>query len=532
MESFFNYLWQSALVLTVLYIPFQLLLRKERFFALNRVILLSILVLSLALPLTPHTFPSFQTLWGDVAGGLAPEHLSQMEDVQTLDEVVIKDHPQFEGLTLWIETHWMKLLQSLYLLGFVVFVIWQLRSVRRLYRILHSKENLSETLPDGTRLILSNVPLPSFSWMHSIVISEDDYAENGDTILIHERAHISHHHSLDKILLLVVQILQWWNPFVWLLSDALSQVHEYQADLAVLNNGVNASQYQLLLIRKAAGPAGLALVNGFKRNKLKMRIVMMNNMIKLRGARSRYLALLPMLLVAFVFTATAAESQESLDTQLKLLINREGQILLADGQTDTYVKIENLSAELDKASLDVDDVVAIVADDETPMAVIREVNETLRKSGVQKVTYWKKDGDKAVERWFQAAAVSNSQDKSAEYQATFQVGHAEEEGDVFTVCEEQPEFPGGEQELMKFLMTSMRYPKECADNKIEGRVMLSFIVEKDGSISHIEEVRSPHPLLTAEAQRVVESMPKWKPGKQRGQEVRVKYVLPFTFRLN
>lgn len=530
---FLNYLWQSALVLSVLFVPFQLLLRKERFFALNRFILLSILVLCLTLPLTPHALPSFLGARLS-AEGADTAQMVQSGSVQMLDEVVVSNHPEFETLTLWIEAYWKEILLGLYCIGFVVFVIRQLSGICRLFRILHSKDSLRETLPDGARLILSSVPLPSFSWMHSIVISEDDYAENGDTILAHERAHITHCHSFDKMLLLVVKCLQWWNPFVWLLSDALSQVHEYQADLAVLNKGVNASQYQLLLIRKAAGPAGLALVNGFKRNKLKMRIVMMNNMINLRGAKCRYLALLPMLLLAFICTATAAEleSQEHLDAQLQLLINREGQILLVEEQTDTYVKIENLQAELDKKHLAVDDVVAIVADEETPMSVIGDVNNALRNSGVQKVTYWKKDGDKAVERWFQAAAVKNPQDKSAEYQATFQVARPEDEGEVFTVCEEQPEYPGGEQEMMKFLMTAMRYPKECADSKIEGRVTLSFIVEKDGSISHIEEVRSPHPLLTAEAKRVVEAMPRWKPGKQRGQEVRVKFVLPFTFRLN
>lgn len=103
---------------------------------------------------------------------------------------------------------------------------------------------------------------------------------------------------------------------------------------------------------------------------------------------------------------------------------------------------------------------------------------------------------------------------------------------VFTVVEEEPEFTGGTQALMHFLAENLRYPAECADSEIQGRVVLSFVVEKDGTISSIEEMRSPDERLTTEAIRVVSLMPRWKPGKQRGQEVRVKYVLPIIFRLN
>lgn len=100
----------------------------------------------------------------------------------------------------------------------------------------------------------------------------------------------------------------------------------------------------------------------------------------------------------------------------------------------------------------------------------------------------------------------------------------------FTVVEEDPEFPGGTEALMAFINKNLRYPFE-AETDIQGRVILSFIIEKDGSITDIYEMRSPSEELTKEAIRVVQLMPKWKPGKQRGQNVRVKYMLPFTFRL-
>ncbi len=103
---------------------------------------------------------------------------------------------------------------------------------------------------------------------------------------------------------------------------------------------------------------------------------------------------------------------------------------------------------------------------------------------------------------------------------------------VFDVVENMPEYPGGAPEMMKYLATNVKYPEEAFSKGIEGRVILTFIVEKDGSISNVKVAKSVNEAIDAEAVRVVESMPKWKPGKQNGKEVRVKYTIPVTFRLS
>jgi protein TonB len=117
-----------------------------------------------------------------------------------------------------------------------------------------------------------------------------------------------------------------------------------------------------------------------------------------------------------------------------------------------------------------------------------------------------------------------------------ETGPSEEEeaegNQIFTIVEQQPEFPGGESALLKYLGDHIKYPAFAQENGIQGRVTLSFTVEKDGSIANIEVMRSPADELSKEAVRVVSTMPKWKPGKQRGKPVRVKYVLPVVFRLN
>ncbi len=102
----------------------------------------------------------------------------------------------------------------------------------------------------------------------------------------------------------------------------------------------------------------------------------------------------------------------------------------------------------------------------------------------------------------------------------------------FQIVEDMPEFPGGQEALLKYLSSHIKYPSICRENNIQGRVVLQFIVNKDGSIVDVEVIKPVHPQLDKEAVRVVEGMPKWKAGSQRGKPVRVKYTLPVNFRLN
>lgn len=103
--------------------------------------------------------------------------------------------------------------------------------------------------------------------------------------------------------------------------------------------------------------------------------------------------------------------------------------------------------------------------------------------------------------------------------------------EIFVVVEEQPEFPGGNTAMMKFLSDNIKYPVIAQENGIQGRVITNFVVERDGSITDVQVVRGVDPSLDKEAVRVIQSMPKWKPGKQRGSTVRVRFTLPVVFRL-
>ena len=123
---------------------------------------------------------------------------------------------------------------------------------------------------------------------------------------------------------------------------------------------------------------------------------------------------------------------------------------------------------------------------------------------------------------FAASAQSNEADVNA----------AIVEEEVFVVVEQDPEFPGGMEKLYQYLSSNIQYPVEAKAKKITGTVYISFVIEKDGSISNIKQLRCPDESLCAEAVRVVQNMPKWKPGRQRGKPVRVQYTLPIKFNLN
>lgn len=140
-----------------------------------------------------------------------------------------------------------------------------------------------------------------------------------------------------------------------------------------------------------------------------------------------------------------------------------------------------------------------------------------------------------VELEQQDIVTSEDNQKEAQVQTYVAPAVVEEEEEsaqqIFTVVEEMPKFPGGDSELLKFIAKSIKYPVIAQENGIQGRVICSFVVNRDGSVVDAEVLRGVDPSLDKEALRVIATMPKWTPGKQRGKPVRVKYTVPITFRL-
>jgi len=297
------YALKSALCLTVLYLPYAVLLRRETFFRLNRLALLSMLVLSLVLPLVVVT----------AAAPSLPENFREMGqsmgriEVVTLPLVPAAAPAEKSGAAQWVVlAYWVGMLACL--LFHTTQYVRMRRFIRRGCLWTHTDRH------SGTTVYCHAAPVAAFSWMHSIVISAKEYEECGREILLHEQAHVDGRHSLDACLAAAVQVLQWFNPIVWLLAADLCDVHEYEADAAVLRQGLNARDYQLLLIKKAAGARRYSIANSLNHSNLKKRITMMLKKKSGLAARMKLLYLLPA--AALALTAFAHPEVNHLTEEL------------------------------------------------------------------------------------------------------------------------------------------------------------------------------------------------------------------------
>jgi len=191
---------------------------------------------------------------------------------------------------------WVQVVLLVYLAGILFLACRNIYSLICLFRLIHSGKH--EKLEKGVTLVVHNQEIAPFSWMKYIVISRKDLKENGREILIHEMAHIHHRHSVDLLVADICIFFQWFNPGAWLLKQELQNIHEYEADETVINEGVNAKEYQLLLIKKAVGTRLYSMANSFNHSKLKKRITMMLKEKSNPWARLKYLYVLPLAAIA------------------------------------------------------------------------------------------------------------------------------------------------------------------------------------------------------------------------------------------
>lgn len=454
MGMFFIYSIKVAICLVAFYLFYKLLLSRDTFHAFNRATLLLLMLLSLVLPFVSLSIDEPTV----VNNGMV-----QVE--QLLVAGVSGEEAQPASLTL------VQVLFMVYMAGVVVSVGREIVSLAGLYRLISDRGRM--TTDDGIRIIVIDGDVAPFSWFNNIVISRSDYESGCREILIHEMAHISRHHSLDILLCNVLLIFQWFNPAVWLLRRELRNIHEYEADEAVLASGANAAEYQLLLIRKAVGERLFSMANNLNHNSLKKRITMM--LTKRSNPWNRVKVLLTVPVAAVAVVAFATPKAESLSREI-------------EHESDAIVS-SVVKSTSDKAAL----VAQGKTSGEETVNVMGRADDTLIANDLQRVT--------------------------------------STDDDVYEVVEKMPKFPGGGAELMKYLSSNIKYPVEAHKAGIQGRVVVSFVVNKDGTVKDAKIVRSVDKSIDAEALRVISAMPKWQPGYQDGKAVSVRYTVPVTFRL-
>lgn len=426
MTPFLLYIVRSGLYLAVFYAFYLLVMRRTTLFRFNRFALLLGTAACALLPLLRVRTAAA----GAAAGPLA---LAGVADA-------VPAAPQAGGA-------WSALPATVYAAGALLVAALTLAGAAKIRRLARRGQR---TRRDGFRTVLLPADVPSFTLGKTVFISEKDLAEN-PAIFTHETMHVKSRHYLDLFLMRAFQILWWWNPLVWIIRTELGLLHEYEADEGVIKQGIDATQYQLLLVRKAVGEQRFSLASGFQHAQLKKRITMMFKTATSGWMRLSYLALVPVLALLVYACNPARENHEPAPA-----------------------------------------------------------------------------GEPA------AAAPATKADTTvhSEYRITV-TDEPSAEALPYGVVEQKPSFNGGDaNEFAKWVNQHLNYPEAAKTAGIEGRVIVMFTVEADGSMSDIRVIRSVDPILDAEALRVMNSCTvKWEPGIQNGKPVGVTFAFPITFQL-
>lgn len=282
MNGLIIYMIKSSIYMTVFLSLYMLVMRKTTFFRLNRITFMTGTILCLILPFIKIEMP---------AETISVTPMTMIEDALTTKTLTLEAAVIGEDNGI----NWGKMIVCITFLGgslisLTVTAISYLR-MRRLIRSVKPEK------AGDTEVRIVDAEIPSFSWGRHIVISRKDLMEN-PSILTHEKMHVQCRHSLDLMAYIPATVIQWYNPLVWIARTELKMLHEYEADELTINKGIDATQYQLLLVKKAVGAKRFQLANGFNHSKLKNRITMMHKNKTNKWMRLAYFLCIPALIVA------------------------------------------------------------------------------------------------------------------------------------------------------------------------------------------------------------------------------------------
>ncbi len=331
-----------------------------------------------------------------------------------------------------------------------------------------------------------------------------------EKMLAHESEHIRQGHTVDILILELISIFQWFNPFFWLLRRVIKENHEFMADHAVLNNGVETSQYKKILVSQFIG-SQFSIANNFNSSLIKSRLKMMTKIKSSKKAKFRYLSgIIMTVALVLVFACENKETaivEPETGVQIKS-VSGEQPLVLIDGEMADMDAMQ----KLDPASIESVNVVK----DASAASYVEEYGD-LAQNGVIEINLKSGTTDAKNESSKDVTVVAYGSESDVQ------------DADVFNIVEEMPEFPGGDIALRRLIAETVKYPVIAKENGYQGKVYVSFVVEKDGTVGRAKIARGVTPSLDAEAIRVVKELPNWKPGKQRGQAVAVSFTVPINF---
>ena len=490
----FAYLLKVNVAFVLFYAFYRLFFYKDTFFKLRRAILLAFFGLALFYPLLNiQDWVRQQEPIADVIymySAMLPEATAKADAAASVD---------------WYG----------WLLGSLGFIYWGIvaflcgRFLVQLSSILWLAHTSERVVIHETPVYALRKAAGPFSFFRMVFLHPESHSDKEtDEILTHECTHVSQWHSIDVILSEMMCMACWFNPFVWLLKREVRHNLEYLADNTVIQSGYDSKSYQYHLLGLAHHQSVTTLYNSFNVLHLKNRIMMMNKKRSPGIVRTKYLIFIPLVGILMLLSnieavarltvrlANEATVSNAMVTATGILVDETGQPLIGASVVVKGGKERTITDKKGAFSLEV------------------PANAILRCS------YQGRESQDVL-----AADMTNNTHLSLSSKSR------EMNEQVFTVVEKMPSFPGGDAELLKYIATNIKYPKESQDNGEQGRVICSFIVGRDGSVNNPEVLRGVTPLLNEEAVRVINTMPRWNPGMQRGKAVAVKYTVPITFRL-
>lgn len=546
---FLIYMLKTALCLSVFYLFYRFWLSKETFHRFNRMVLIGLILVAFVIPSLKVSqnfhLPQIEQVFERL--NIPEEETEQEHDLQKMEQVTTTTlHTQLEKERSDCTILTLGNLGFLYLGGALLLLLRYIFSIACIYRLIRNSEK--KCWKGKIRLVVHQQNVAPFSWRHYIVLSRQDLEEYGEEIIAHEYAHIMHKHFRDLLLAEICLLFQWFNPAMWLFRKELKTVHEFEADESVLKAGIDAKKYQLLLIQKTVGTRLYSMVNSFDHSSLKKRITMMLKKKSNPWARLKYLYVLPLAAIAVAAFARPEISSE-LDEISAIKVNdltaimKTEEVKSPEKHPAKEIKVQGQVLEKSTNAPVVGASVIIkgttsgtITDLDGNFVISMPVGATLSVSYINMKTKELTITEKLIGK-IKSLKVYLEGEITTKTQEVVVVGYgggeeASDEVPVFQVVEEMPEFPGGMGECLKFLGKNIKYPVEAQKAGVQGKVIVQFVVEKDGNIANPKVVRSIDPDLDGEAIRVISIMPKWKPGMQKGQPVRVKYTVPVTFRLD
>jgi len=549
--------WQYLLLVNIYLLLFYgfyvLLLRKETFFQLNRLYLVSAALLSFMIPVIQASWVQNLFITRQV------KYTLYSSPVAVYNFKPIEESPVSIG----------EILFSVYVAG-IVFL-----SARLVWQLFKLKKVISQ--PES--------PV-SYSFFKTVKLNAD--GEANEAIATHEDVHAKQWHSADVLLIELVMIINWFNPIVYFYRRAIKHIHEFIADRHAVEAGTDKADYAMLLLSQTFNTPTHGLVNSFfNKSLLKERIIMLQKNKSHRIALVKYGLSAPLFILMMVLSSATINNSDTISVinikadkvfstpaskVTEITIDEpqprtDGRIVAAADTTPVYTSVEKLPefpggtqafgkflssnirypANAREQKIQGRVIITFVIERDGALSnerVVRGITDDLNNEALRVIKLspnWKPgmQGNRTVRTQYSVPisfTLAPDEDTiktsaPAKFSIASAIKGSMSSDPVFSAVEQVPEFKGGINAFGKFLATNIRYPKDAREKNIQGRVIATFVVEKDGSLSDFKVLRGIGYGCDEEAIRVLKLSPEWKPGTQNGRVVRVQYSVPISFTL-